>query len=67
MVKPPSTRDTKIKKSQTLLYDLYATTTIRIRVNSHPPVALAFEKPTSLEELPDGRMLVSENGGKLYT
>lgn len=53
-----------------------AWTTSKIEGSPHPPAPyairpafanLAFEKPTSLEELPDGRMLVSENGGKLYT
>ena len=28
---------------------------------------ISFQKPTSLEELPDGRILVSEFGGTLYT
>ncbi|MEO2034779.1 MAG: PQQ-dependent sugar dehydrogenase [Planctomycetaceae bacterium] len=51
-------------------------TTSNIRGTPDPPAAyaiqpafpqLTFTNPTSLEELPDGRMLISEIGGHVYT
>lgn len=53
-----------------------AWTTSRLKGSPYPPSPyairpafpqLAFVKPTSLEELPGGRMLVSEIGGAIYT
>eukprot|EP00913_Durusdinium_trenchii_P035360 g33090.t1 len=53
-----------------------AWTTSKIKGAPYPPAPFAirpaypnlkFEKPTSLEEIPGGRILVSEIGGALYT